>query len=188
MVRWEPGARERLQAAALELYAGQGYERTTAAEIARAAGVTERTFFRHFADKREVLFDGQEVFQRVFLDAIAASPEGTPPFRAVEAALDGAAGFFDDARRAHSRHRQTVLDATPALKERELLKLAALAAAMAEALTARGAEPGEALLAAESGMAVFSTAFARWIAESEERSMAEVQGEVLAGLRAMVGM
>ncbi|MGI3780205.1 MAG: TetR family transcriptional regulator, partial [Janthinobacterium lividum] len=76
MVRWEPGAQERLQAAALDLYAQRGFEQTTAADIAQAAGLTERTFFRYFADKREVLFAGQDIFQQVFVDGVAAAPEG----------------------------------------------------------------------------------------------------------------
>ena len=75
MVRWEPGAQERLQAAALDLYARRGFEQTTAADIAEAVGLTERTFFRYFADKREVLFAGQEQFRRVFLDGVAAAPK-----------------------------------------------------------------------------------------------------------------
>ena len=83
MVRWEPGARERLQAAALELFATRGYEQTTAAEIAQSVGLTERTFFRHFSDKREVLFYGGEQFLQGFVDGVDAAPPGASPFEVI---------------------------------------------------------------------------------------------------------
>ena len=83
MTRWEPGAPERLAQAALELYAERGFEQTTVAEIAKRAGLTERTFFRHFTDKREVLFAGQDDFQRLFVTEVEAAPaDATPPSRA----------------------------------------------------------------------------------------------------------
>src|ERR1700712_1362636 len=103
MVRWEPGARERLQAAALDLFATQGFEQTTTADIAQAVGLTERTFFRHFTDKREVVFHGQQAYVRAFLDGIDAAPVGATPLELIAAALASAAGFFPDERRAHSR-------------------------------------------------------------------------------------
>src|SRR5689334_17156297 len=99
MVRWEPGARERLRAAAMELYISRGYEKTTAADIAQAVGLTERTFFRHFADKREVLFSGQEMLEQAFLDGVAAAPPGAAPLDLVASALSAAATFFPAERR-----------------------------------------------------------------------------------------
>src|SRR4051794_25130175 len=154
MVRWEPGARERLKAAALELFARQGFDGATVAGIAAAAGVTERTFFRYFADKREVLFTGQNEFERLFLEGVRDAGDG-PPMAIVAAALDRACAFFPDERRAWSRARQAVIDAEPSLQERELLKLSALAAAMARALRQRGVDATTAALAADSGVAVF---------------------------------
>jgi AcrR family transcriptional regulator len=185
MVRWQPGARERLQAAALERFAAQGFDGTTVAEIAATAGLTERTFFRYFADKREVLFFGQDEFERLFVTGIAGSAE-TDPMAIVAGALEAATGFFPDERRAWSRARQGVIDADPGLQERELLKLSGLAAAMTRGLRERGVDPTAAALAAESGVAVFRVAFATWIAEGEERSLAEVQRAVLAELRSLV--
>ena len=185
MVRWEPGARERLQAAALALFAGQGFDGTTVAEIAAAAGLTERTFFRHFADKREVLFSAPDEFERTFLAGLAAA-DGHP-MSIVATALDGAAAFFPAERRAWSRARQAVIDGEPSLQERELLKLSSLAVAMTRALEQRGIDATAAALSAESGVAVFRVAFARWIADGEERSLAELQHVVLAELRALVG-
>src|SRR6478672_5617634 len=127
MVRWQPGTRERLFAAAVELFAAHGYEQTTAADIARSVGLTERTFFRHFADKREVLFAGQDEFLATFLHGIAAAPPASGPMEMVAAALRGAAALFPDERRAEVRLRQSVIDANPALGEREQHKLAVLA-------------------------------------------------------------
>ncbi|SEF37435.1 DNA-binding transcriptional regulator, AcrR family [Amycolatopsis pretoriensis] len=180
MVRWEPGTAERLQKVALELFATRGYEQTTAAEIAQAVGLTERTFFRHFSDKREVLFQGQELLVQAFLDGIEAAPEDASPFEVVACALRSAATFFPDERRPHSRTRQSVIDRNPALQEREHHKLTTLATTVATALRARGVDDVAATLAAESGATVFGIAFTRWL--REERSLADIAAEVLAEL------
>ncbi|MBE1502629.1 AcrR family transcriptional regulator [Amycolatopsis lexingtonensis] len=185
MVRWEPGTAERLQQAALELFATRGYEQTTAAEIAQAVGLTERTFFRHFSDKREVLFHGQELLVQAFLDGIAAAPPESSPLEVVAAALRSASAFFPDERRPHSRTRQSVIDRNPALRERERHKLTTLATAVAEALRARGVGEPAATLAAESGATVFGIAFTRWL--HEERSLADLAAEVLDELLALAG-
>src|SRR5690349_24468404 len=116
MVRWEPGAPERLQKAALELFATRGFEQTTAAEIAQSVGLTERTFFRHFSDKREVLFHGQQRFVQAFLDGVQGAPASASPMELIACALRSAAPFFPDERRSHSRMRQAVIDQNPALQ------------------------------------------------------------------------
>jgi AcrR family transcriptional regulator len=179
MVRWEPGARERLQAAALELFAARGFEQVTAAEIAQSVGLTERTFFRHFSDKREVLFFGQEQFLQTFVDGVDAAPGDASPFEVIASALHLAATFFPDERRAYSRMRQSVIEQNPALRERELHKLAGLATTVAEALRARGIGEPAATLAAQSGATVFGIAFAQWISEGEERSLDDIARGVL---------
>jgi AcrR family transcriptional regulator len=185
MARWDPGARQRLQVAALELYVQRGFEQTTVEEIAQSVGLTERTFFRHFADKREVLFDGQDTLQQVFVDGVlAAAPSGSP-LEIISAALAASAEFFADERRPWSRQRHAVIMANPALRERELLKLATLAAAIADALRARGVAERAAVLAAETGVTVFTVAFTEWIAEDEQRSLAEIERAVLEELRAL---
>ncbi|MEV4149303.1 helix-turn-helix domain-containing protein [Amycolatopsis sp. NPDC049691] len=177
MARWEPGTAERLQKAALELFATRGYEQTTAAEIAQAVGLTERTFFRHFSDKREVLFQGQEQLVRAFLDGIEAAAPDASPFEVVAGALRSAATFFPDERRPHARTRQSVIDRNPALQEREHHKLTTMATTVAAALRARGVDEVAATLAAESGATVFGIAFTRWL--REERSLADIAAEVL---------
>lgn len=185
MVRWEPGAKERLQAAALDLYVNQGFEQTTVEEIARRVGLTERTFFRHFADKREVLFDGQDRLRELFVAGLRAAPDDASPLEMVASALRGSADYFGRDRREWSRRRQQVIAANLALQERELLKLAALAAAVAETLRERGVGDPAATLAAESGVTVFGVAFTLWIRDGEERPFAEVERAVLAEWSAM---
>lgn len=185
MPRWESGSRERLADAALSLFASQGFEQTTVAEIAAAAGLTERTFFRYYGDKREVLFAGQDEFEGLFLAAMAASTE-TAPMALVEAALAGAAPFFADEKRAWSRRRQRVIAANPALAEREQHKMSALAAALTSALVERGVDPTAAALAAEAGVSVFRRTFAAWIGDGETRSFDDVQRATLRQLRGLL--
>jgi AcrR family transcriptional regulator len=186
MVRWQPGTRERLQATALQLFADHGFDDTTVAEIAAAAEVTERTFFRHFADKREVLFAGQDDFLGRFTGPVEAAPAGTPPFDLVRLALDAAGGFFPEERRSWSRARQRVIDANPALGERELAKLAGLATRLGEVFRARGVPEPAATIAAQTAGTVFHLSFAQWIADDEDRTFPELVHERLDALAAVV--
>jgi AcrR family transcriptional regulator len=181
MGRWEPNARGRLEQAALELYLERGFDQTTVAEIAARAGLTERTFFRHFADKREVLFGGSELAVGVAA-AVQGAPHSAAPLDAVAAALESTSDFFAE-RRAHARRRQLVIAANPSLQERELIKLASLASAMAGALRGRGVTEPTASLAAEAGIAVFKVAFERWIGGSDEHDLARLIRESLDELR-----
>ncbi len=183
MMRWEPGARERLQAAALELFATRGFEQTTATDVAQAVGLTERTFFRHFRDKREVLFYGQDLFVEAFLNGVDAAPPDASPLEVIASAVHSAASFFPDERRPYSRMRQSVIEKNPALQEREQHKSAGLATTAAEALRSRGITEPAATLAAESGATVFGIAFAQWIREGEERSLATIAADVLRELQ-----
>jgi AcrR family transcriptional regulator len=186
MVRWEPGAKERLQVAAIELFLERGYEQTTVQDIAAASGLTERTFFRHFADKREVLFHGQEQYQAVFLLGAASAPEGSTPTGLAVAAIAAAQDFFPDDHRPWSRRRQMVIDANPALVERELLKRSALADALTGAFLERGVDELDARIAAETGVTAFHLAFRQWIADGEERSLIEIEQDVLARMAAFM--
>ncbi|MFJ8630463.1 TetR/AcrR family transcriptional regulator [Streptomyces sp. NPDC093568] len=184
MGRWEPNARERLAKAALDLYSERGYEQTTVAEIAGRAGLTERTYFRHYADKREVLFGGSDVLRELFVTAVAETPGSAAPIDAVAAGLETVAAEFVD--REHSRKRQSVIAANAELQERELIKLASLSAALAEALRGRGIGEPAASLTAEAGIAVFKIGFERWIVAAEERTLAELMRESLVELRTAV--
>ena len=184
MGRWEPNARGRLERAAMELYLERGFEQTTVAEIASRAGLTERTFFRHFADKREVLFYGQSALQEIILTALAAAPDSLAPIDAVAKALEATGAVFEE-RREFARQRQAIIAANAELRERELIKLASLAAAMGDALRKRGVAEPAASLAAEAGIAVFKIAFERWVREMDRRELSEVIRESIEDLRAV---
>ncbi len=177
MTRWEPNARGRLELAALELYGERGYDQTTVAEIAKRAGLTERTFFRHFADKREVLFYGARMLQDWLVKGIEDAPAGLPPINAVGASLEAVAVSLEE-RRELARQRQAIVAATPELQERELIKLASLSAALAGALRRRGVTDPGASLAAEAGVAVFRVAFQRWVGQAA--GSADLGGQTLA--------
>ena len=183
MGRWQPDAAGRLQQAALELYADRGYEQTTVAEISQRAGLTERTFFRHFADKREVLFRGSEELQKLIVDAVDAAPASATPIDAISVGLQAAGAIFDAERRPHSRQRQSVIDANPELQERELIKLASLAAALADALRRRGVQDPAAGLTAEAGIAVFRVAFAHWLRDDSDHNFEDSVHDGIAELR-----
>lgn len=184
MSRWEPDARGRLISAAVELYAEQGFEHTTVAEIAERAGLTERTFFRHFADKREILFYGQDAFQDLFVSAVTGAPADATPLEAVEVALNAAAVHFEP-RRPWSQQRGGVIAANPGLQERELIKLAHLSSAVAAALQERGVAEPTASLAAQAGIAVFQVAFTQWIDTDNALELAQL---ITQGLRALKGV
>ena len=185
MGRWEPNSRGRLQEAALALYSERGFDQTTAAEIAARAGVTERTFFRHFTDKREVVFGGSELLQERILSGVAGAPMGHTPLEAVALGLDAAAALLGEARRDLVAQRQAVIAANPELRERELAKLADYAAAVAATLRQRGVGGLQATLAAEAGMSVLRVAIERWANSDDDQSLPVVMKASMAELRAV---
>ncbi len=186
MSRWEPDARGRLQQAALALYIERGFEQTTVAEITRRAGLTERTYFRHFADKREVLFYGSDVLQELLVRNVEAAPKGLAPIAAIVAALAVAATGLLQERHDFARQRQTVIAANTGLQERELIKLASLSGALADALRQRGVADPSARLAAEAGITVFKVAFERWIDDGNECDLSHLIQETHDELRGVV--
>ncbi|MEU8363561.1 helix-turn-helix domain-containing protein [Nonomuraea sp. NPDC048882] len=187
MPRWKPGAVERLQAAALELFDEQGFERTTVAEIVQRAGLTQRTFFNHFSDKREVLFGLSSELQQEIIGEIAAGDEALPPLDVVMRALEAVADKMFEHRRAVVRHRYAVIAANPELLERELGKHAALTEAIAAALRARGGDPEAAYLAASVAMLAQQVAFRAWTRPGETRALRDLLPEALSSLRATLG-
>ena len=184
MSRWEPNAVERLQQAAMDLYRQRGFDETTVAEIAARAGLTERTFFRYFADKREVLFRGSTALQESLTQSVASAPEGTAPIDAVAAALEATSPAFEE-RRDFARQRHALIAAHPELQERELIKLASLATAIAEALRRRGVTDPAASLASEAGIAVFKTAFESWVRDPRRRALSQHVRQSLKSLKAV---
>jgi AcrR family transcriptional regulator len=188
MARWEPAASERLQKAALELFSANGFDETTVAEITAAVDLAERTFYRYFADKREVLFNGQAQFQQAFIDGIVTAAQDARPLDIVSLAVEtvcSTSGIFTEERRPYSRLRHKVIAANPELQERELLKMSSLAGVLAGALRARGVEDPAASLAAESGVMVFRLSFEQWIAEDSVQGLAEIQRDIFESFRAL---
>jgi AcrR family transcriptional regulator len=182
MGRWEPNARGRLEQAAMELFIERGFEQATVTEIAQRAGLTQRTFFRHFADKREVLFWGQGALQELLVSTVASAPASAAPIDAVAAALEAAGASLQE-RHEHARQRQAIINANPELRERELIKLATLASAIAATLRQRGVSDPAASLTAEAGIAVFKVAFERWVSEPGQPDLPKIIRQSLDDLR-----
>lgn len=186
MARWEPNARERLVRAALDLFSEQGYDATTVKEIADRAGLTKTTFFRHFPDKREVLFAGQDTHARLLGDAIMEAPGPATPLQAVGAALDAITATFTDDRREFSAKLRSVTADNGELQERASWKRSGLAKAMADALHKRGVSEPTAGLAAELGIRAFYQAFDQWADPANQQTLTELARHALDELRAVM--
>ena len=184
MSRWKPDAAGRLVVAAITLFAEQGYQATTVSEIAERAGLTQRTFFRYFSDKREVLFSGSGELGRLWLEAVAAAPPEATPLAVVTAGLDPVAEMFVE-RHDFARTRAEIIEANPELKERELIKLQTLAGAIEAALIERGVSASAAILAAQAGVTVFHVAFASWVRQNDPTAFRRLMDESLEELRSV---
>lgn len=182
MGRWKPDARSRLEQAALELYSQRGFQQVTVAEIARHTGLTERTFFRHFPDKREVLFSGAGAFQAHLVNALERAPDSLSAIDAVGAAVEATADLLQE-RRPYARERHAIISANAELQERERIKFASLARALADALRRRGVSDPAASLAAEMGIVVLRTAFERWVNEPDRRDLVGIVRDSLNELK-----
>lgn len=185
MARWSPDARSRLAQAALELYLERGFEQTTVAEIAGRAGLTERTFFRHFADKREVLFVRTAALETHMVEAVLGAPQGRP-MDLIVTGLSAAGTFFRDSR-AWSGQREQVIQANASLMERELIKIDTLRAVLAAALVRRGVAEPAATLAAAAGTVVYRQAFERWIGAPDGTDWATTVRQVREDLNSVLG-
>jgi AcrR family transcriptional regulator len=162
MARWEPGAPQRLVVAAADLFTEQGYDATTVAQIVERAGVTKSTFFRHFADKREVLVAGQEALSTLLAEGITAAPPDAAPLEAVAAGLERASSIMGPANRELGPRLKAAVAASTELQERDALKSVGMAAAMTDALVARGVADAVAHLAGELGVLAFKRGYATW--------------------------
>jgi AcrR family transcriptional regulator len=163
MSRWDPDARSRLERAAYELYLERGFDNVTVADIADRVGMKSRSFFRYFADKREVLFSGAGAFQDAVIAAVAEAEADVAPMDAVIAALTEVGARLAQINGEGARYRQSIIAASSDLQERELIKMAALGTAIAEVLRARGVAEAIANLTAQAAIAVFMTAFNEWV-------------------------
>jgi AcrR family transcriptional regulator len=184
MARWQPNAPERLVVAALDLFAERGYENTTVIDIAQRAGLTKSTFFRHFPDKREVLFGG-DTMTGLLVKGIAAAPAAATPLEAVACALDAVGReAFTPARREFSARRQAVIAANPELREREALKGLGLTASMADALKRRGVPDLTSRVAAQLGALTLKIAYERWSDTTDGDEFSEVAQRTLSAVQA----
>jgi AcrR family transcriptional regulator len=183
MARWEPGARERLVLAAVDLFTEQGYDATTVAQIAERAGVTKSTFFRHFPDKHQLLVAGQQTLSRLLTEGIAEAPESATPLEAVAAGLERASSAMGPMNRELAPRLAAAIAANVELQERDALKRVGLAAAMTSALAARGVPEPAAHLAAELGVLAFKQGYAQWLQAHHDATLAPYTLAALEGLR-----
>ncbi|HEY0935303.1 MAG TPA: helix-turn-helix domain-containing protein [Trebonia sp.] len=186
MSRWQPDARERLERAAVELFAAQGFAATTVPEITARAGLTTRTFFRHFTDKREVLFGGEEV-PAFAARLIADAPAALDPVTLITGGLRTVAETRFTAPRDEYRQRRAIIRSDEGLRERELSKRAALARAVRDGFASRGTDARTAALLAESTVTVMYVAFDEWLDSDDDRTLFGIMLDALGSLRAVLG-
>jgi AcrR family transcriptional regulator len=186
MSRWDPNSRGRLEQAAYDLFLERGYEQTTVSDIAARAGLTERTFFRHYADKREVFFSGTTALVSAIRQALEGVPAGAPAIEAARIAVEAMTTILEG-RRVLARERQRIVTAHADLQERALIKRAALTETLAAALLERGVPQAQAMLVADIGMAVFHVGFERWLEDPAERTFLAVVREGFDQLKAVAG-
>jgi AcrR family transcriptional regulator len=186
VARWKADAADRLVTAALELYAKKGFDETTVAEVAAHAGLTERTFYRHFGDKREVLFGGARVLEDVIVKGVLDAPMEATVLESVAMGLEASAPLFEG-RRTFAELRQRVILANPELHEREVAKMARLADAVCEALLSRGVTDPKATLASQAGIMVFGVAFRMWV-HNEGAGFAATVRATLSDLRSVAAL
>lgn len=187
MGRWEPGARERLERAALELFVERGFDQTTVPQITARAGLTTRTFFRYFADKREVLFASEEAIPTLVADLIAQAPAEMAPLAVIMRGFQTLAPTLFQNRLDYMRQRRIVVASDDGLRERELRKLANLADAVASGFRARGIDELSAILVAEIAVTVFKVALQRWI-DRPDGDLLDIITETLDALDAVIAI
>jgi AcrR family transcriptional regulator len=186
MGRWEPNARERLERAALELFVGEGFAETTVPQITARAGLTTRTFFRHFADKREVLFADEDELPALVARLMAEAPAALSPMMVIVQGLQTFAAARFDGRHDYLRTRRAVIQADEGLRERELRKLSALSGAITQGFLNRGVDELTSTLAAQIAVAVFSVSVSRWLDGDAERPLTPLLHETLGALQSVV--
>ncbi len=177
MPRWEPDAPERLERAALELFAEHGFEQTTVPEIAERAGLTTRSFFRHFADKREVLFRGMDEVPDRVAGLLRDAPRSLTVIEMLSWGIETMATNFFEGHREELRARRAIVETAPGLQERDLRKQSDMAEAIARALEGDGLDRLAAAVAGKLAITISSTAIARWLDAADDRPLAAHVGE-----------
>lgn len=174
MSRWEPDARGRLLDAAVELFAERGYDATTAAEIAARAGLTKTTLFRHFADKREILFQGQETLVARAAEGVESASAGSTPFELLRVGVFALTAMHSGQQREVGRRIDSILSSSSELRERAASKRAAITAALHQALAVRLGDPRQAAVLADLGVRAYYDGFAAWIASNTDLALTDV--------------
>lgn len=172
MTRWAPDAALRLERAAMELFEEQGYDATTVPQITARAGLTTRTFFRHFNDKREVLFLRDREFPAVIQASLVDAPGSDHPLEAAQAGLLSAAASLEPLR-GNILRRQAVVRSDDRLRERELLKSARLADAVSAGLLERGFANDQVRIVAPLAVLAFELALTDWTASDDSQTLAD---------------
>lgn len=188
MTRWEPGARDRLASAAFELFVEQGFAATTVPQITERAGLTTRTFFRHFSDKREVLFGAEDHLPAVVDAQMARAPAGTDPMRLIEIGLREVANDQFVGLHDYLRTRRAIVRSDSGLQERELRKSSILAEAAINGFRARGENELTATLAAHISVTAFDIAIDRWLDQDDPLALADIVSETLTALRSITAL
>ncbi len=183
--RWQPNARERLERAALELFIEQGFAETTVPQITARAGLTTRSFFRHFADKREVLFAGEEELPAVVARLVADAPASFGPMMLIAYGLETVAATRFEGQLEYLRTRRAVVQTDEGLRERELRKLSTLSEAISRGFRDRGFDELASILAAQLAVAVFSVTISRWLDQDGEQPLSELVHDTLRALRSV---
>jgi AcrR family transcriptional regulator len=181
--RWQPDARQRLERAAIELFTQQGFAATTVPQITARAGLTTRTFFRHFADKREVLF-GDEEIPAFATRLMAEAPSSLDPMTLITGGLKTVAETRFEGRRDDMRERRAIIRSDEGLRERDLRKRAALRDAIRAGFVSRGTGTVSATLLAEISVTVLYVALDEWLDQDGDRKLAEIILDTLASLQA----
>lgn len=183
--RWQPDARQRLERAAIELFAQQGFAETTVPQITARAGLTTRTFFRHFADKREVLFGGDEI-PGLAARLIAEAPPSLDPMTLIAGGLKTVTETSFEGRREELRERRDIIRSDEGLRERNLRKRAAVCEAIREGFISRGVGAMTAALLAEITVTVLNLALDQWLDQDGDRTLFEIILDTLALLQTAV--
>jgi AcrR family transcriptional regulator len=185
MPRWEQGSAERMKQAAMELFEEQGFEATSAVQIAERARVTTRTFFRYFPDKDEILFADADVLNEALVQELLRTPDLTQPLQAVVRTLTG----YDWEKlgsREVLRRRSLMITSNPRLLERDLIKQHQMADGFRQALCERGIDPDIADLAASTGSQIFRTAYRKWLESNDNTDLTAITETVLSLLATIV--
>ncbi len=185
MSRWQPNARGRLERAALDLFTEQGFAETTVPQITARAGLTTRTFFRHFADKREVLFAVEEELPALVARLMADAPASLGPMRVIAYGLETVAATRFEGQHEYLRTRRAVVQSDEGLRERELRKLATLSEAISQGFRNRGVDELTSTLAAQIAVTAFSVAISRWLDQDGDQPLSELVHDTLHALQSV---